>query len=147
MVPDLRQQTTLEELNRWTQGNLMARLGIQFVDVGPDYLVAEMPVTPDHHQTFGILHGGASVTLAESVGSIGANMLLDRTRHAAVGLEINANHLKAVRSGVVRATARVVHAGRTTQVWAIELRDEAGHLTCICRHTLAVIARAGVEKA
>lgn len=142
MLPDLRTCTTTVELNRWTEGNLMAYLGIQFTDVGCDYLAATMPVTPRHHQTFGILHGGASVVLAESVGSIGANFVLeDRTQFAAIGLEINANHLRATRDGIITAHAKPFHLGRTTQVWTIELTNEAGQLTCICRHTLAVIAR------
>jgi 1,4-dihydroxy-2-naphthoyl-CoA hydrolase len=140
---DLRTRTTLVELNRWTENNLMAYLGIHFTEIGPDYICAEMLVTPRHHQTFGILHGGASVTLAESVGSIAANMAVDRTQFACVGLEINANHLRPVREGIVTATARPIHLGQTTQVWEILLRDGNGKFTCACRHTLAVRPKEG----
>jgi 1,4-dihydroxy-2-naphthoyl-CoA hydrolase len=137
-IHDLRTCTTLDELNQWTAGNLMEYLGILFTEIGQDYIQAQMPVTTRHHQTFGILHGGASVTLAESVGSIAANMVVDRALFACVGLEINANHIRSVREGIVTATAKPIHIGKTTQVWEILLHDAAGKLTCACRHTLAV---------
>ncbi len=130
---------TPEELNtRWVT-NMLRHVGIEFVEVGPDFLRARMPVDDRTRQTFGILHGGASVVLAESIGSIGANLCVDRTRQACVGLDINANHLRSLRQGWVHATARPLHVGRSTQVWQIDLADEAGLLSCVCRLTMAVI--------
>ncbi len=116
-------------------------LGIEVVELTSERVVATMPVDDRTRQPFGLLHGGASVALAETVASLGAAAGLDLTRHAAVGQEINANHLRAKTEGVVRATAVPVHVGRTSQVWAIEIADEAGRLVCISRCTLAVVAR------
>jgi uncharacterized protein (TIGR00369 family) len=98
-----------------------------------------MPVDRRTHQPFGLLHGGASVALAETVASLGAWMNVDPERQAAVGIEINANHLRSMRSGTVRAVGTPVHRGRTTHVWAIEIRDEAERLVCVSRCTLAIV--------
>ena len=114
-------------------------LGIEIVELGAERVVATMPVDQRTHQPFGLLHGGASVALAETVASLGAWMNVDRGRQAAVGLEINANHLRAMRAGTVRAVATPLHRGRTTQVWAIEIRDERERLVCVSRCTLAVV--------
>ncbi len=118
---------------------LMTTLGIEVLEVGLERVVATMPVTPAHHQPHGILHGGASVALAETVASIGATVQLDPQRQHAVGLEINANHVRAVTSGVVTAVATPVHRGRSTQIWAVEIHDERGRLVCVSRCTLAVL--------
>ncbi|HEY0971656.1 MAG TPA: hotdog fold thioesterase [Gemmatimonadales bacterium] len=116
-------------------------LGIQLVELTPARVVATMPVDERTRQPFGILHGGASVALAETVASLGAVMNLDRERFAAVGLEINANHIRPKREGTVRATGTPVHVGRTTQVWTITIEDEEGRLVCTSRCTLAVVPR------
>lgn len=117
-----------------------AHLGMEFVDCGEDWIRARMPVDHRTHQPFGRLHGGASVALAETVGSVGGMMVVDPARFATVGVEINANHLRPVRDGWVYATARPEALGRTTHVWSIRIEDEAGKLVCISRLTLAVIS-------
>lgn len=116
-------------------------LGIEIIELGPERVVATMPVDRRTHQPFGLLHGGASVALAESVASLGAWMNCDRERYSAVGLEINANHLRAKSEGVVRATALPVHRGKSTQVWSIEIRDEEERLVCISRCTMAIVPK------
>ncbi len=128
---------SLESLNARSAGTLMQSLGIVFTELGDGYLRATMPVDARTHQPDGLLHGGASVALAETLGSsAGAMMAGD---DAVVGLEINANHLRAVRSGVVTGTARPVHIGRRTQVWEIRIEDQAAKPVCISRITLAVL--------
>ena len=128
---------TLEALNARSAGTLMQAIGIEFTELGADYLRATMPVDARTHQPYGLLHGGASVALAETLGS-SAGMLM-ASGNAVVGLEINANHLRAVRSGVVTGTARAIHLGRSTQVWEIRIEDAAGKPVCISRITLAVL--------
>jgi 1,4-dihydroxy-2-naphthoyl-CoA hydrolase len=116
-------------------------LGIQLLELTDARVVATMPVDERTRQPFGILHGGASVALAETVASLGASARIDRERFVAVGQEINANHLRPKSAGVVRATAVPVHSGRTSQVWSIEIADEDGKLVCVSRCTLAVVPR------
>lgn len=116
-------------------------LGIVVETLTPDLVVATMPVDGRTHQPFGILHGGASVALAETVASLGAWAGIDREAQSAVGIEINANHLRAVRDGTVRATATPIHRGGTTHVWAIEIRDAQGRMVCTSRCTLAIVPR------
>jgi 1,4-dihydroxy-2-naphthoyl-CoA hydrolase len=118
-------------------------LGIEILELTPQRVVATMPVDQRTRQPFGILHGGASVALAETVASFGAVGLIDRERFVAVGQEINANHLRPKLDGVVTATAVPVHVGRSSQVWSIEIRDEAGKLVCISRCTMAVVEKKG----
>ena len=134
-----RTPVSLEALNQLCQGNLAEHLGIVFTAVGDDWLQATMPVDKRTHQPFGLLHGGASVALAETIGSCAGNLCVDQAKYYCVGLDINANHLRAVRSGVVTGTARAIHVGRTTQVWEIRIENEAGKLVCISRLTLAVV--------
>ena len=114
-------------------------LDVRIEDYGDDWITASMPVDKRTHQPYGILHGGASVVLAESLGSIASYLCIDSSRFYCVGLEVNANHLKAVKSGRVRAIAKPVHLGRTTHVWDIRLSNEEGALTCISRLTMAVV--------
>ena len=129
----------------WWRGlgdqNLPATLGIEILELNDDRVVATMPVNARTRQPFGILHGGASVALAETVASLGATGRIDRNAFMAVGQEINANHLRAKSEGVVTATATAVHVGRSSQVWSIEIRDETGQLVCVSRCTLAVVPR------
>ena len=120
---------------------LAAALGIEMVELSCERVVATMPVDDRTRQPFGLLHGGASLALAETVASLGAVMHLDRERFSAVGLEINGNHLRAKTDGVVRATAVPVHVGRSTHVWSIEIADEAGRLVCVSRCTMAIVER------
>ena len=117
-------------------------LGIELVEMSDARVVATMPVDERTHQPFGILHGGASIALAETVASLGAANRIDREQFVAVGQEINGNHLRSKSSGVVTATGTPVHVGRTSQVWSIEIRDEAGKMVCISRCTLAIVPRA-----
>ena len=135
----------LEEVKRWTatRPTLADALGIEITAVADDYLEGRMPVDGRTHQPMGLLHGGASVALAETLGSIAAALRLpDRTTQACVGLEINANHLKGVRDGWVRGRATPLHIGRRTQVWEIRItHEESGALVCVSRLTMAVIDR------
>lgn len=130
---------TIQEVSRRFGNTMAAHLNITLTELGPDYLKASMPVTENVHQPMGLLHGGANVALAETVGSIGANLVMDPQVGACVGQEINANHLRGVRSGIVTATARPVHIGSGSQVWDIRIHDERERLTCISRLTMAVI--------
>ena len=116
-------------------------LGIEIVELGDDRVVATMPVDGRTHQPFGILHGGASIALAETAASMGATGRIDREHFTAVGQEINGNHVRAKSEGVVTAVAVPVHVGRSSQVWSIEIRDEVHRLICIARCTIAIIPR------
>lgn len=116
-------------------------VGIEFTDIGPDSITARMPVDARTHQPFGRLHGGASVVLAETVGSVAASQVIDPAKSVGVGMEINANHIRPAFSGYVHATATPESLGRSTQIWSIRIVDDAGKLVCISRLTVAVIAR------
>jgi 1,4-dihydroxy-2-naphthoyl-CoA hydrolase len=135
-----RPGSTLESLNAMSRGTAMEPLDIVFTEIGDDFLRATMPVDARTRQPYGLLHGGASVLLAETVGS-SAGMLCVGEGEGVVGIEINANHLRGVRDGRVTATARPLHVGRQTHVWEIRIEDERGRLVCVSRLTLAVIAR------
>src|SRR5271155_2502679 len=111
-------------------------IGIEFTEIGENYIKAKMPVDNRTRQPFGLLHGGASVALAETLGSLAGNLCLDASKEVAVGLDINANHVRAVTSGTVTGTARMLHLGRATQVWEIRIEDERQKLVCISRLTL-----------
>jgi 1,4-dihydroxy-2-naphthoyl-CoA hydrolase len=134
-------RAAIEEYRALASRGLADALGIEVVELTRDHVVATMPVDDRTRQPFGLLHGGASVALAETVASLGAWRAIDRARYAAVGLEINANHLRAKTDGVVRAVATPIHRGRTTHVWAVEITDEAGRLVCVSRCTLAIVER------
>ena len=129
----------LAQLNAHSRGTLGENLGIEFTEAGDDFLRGRMPVDQRTKQPFGLLHGGASVALAETLGSLGGWMCLADEASYCVGLEINANHLKAIRSGEVIGTARALHLGRSTQVWEIRIEDSDANLICVSRLTLAVI--------
>jgi 1,4-dihydroxy-2-naphthoyl-CoA hydrolase len=132
-VPDL------DRINGWSRNTLMEPLGIRITAVGDDWLAGTMPVDARTHQPFGLLHGGASVALAETLGSTAANLCCEPGKARAVGLEVNANHLRAVTAGTVTGTARALHVGRSTQVWEIRIEDEQQRLVCISRLTCAVV--------
>jgi len=129
---------TADDVNRLHRNTAVERLGIECVELGNDFVRARMPVDERTVQPAGLLHGGASVVLAETLGSLAATLCQEPGVHA-VGLEINANHLRGVKSGWVTGTARAVHIGRTTQVWQIDLKDDEGRLTCVSRITMAVL--------
>lgn len=137
-----KQPVTTQTLTDIHKNTAVERLGIEFLEVGDDFLRARVPVDTRTRQPYGILHGGVSVVLAETLGSCGAAFAAPEG-HRAVGLDINANHLRATTSGWVTGTARPVHVGRTTQVWQIDLQDEQGRLTCVSRITMAVLAPQG----
>jgi 1,4-dihydroxy-2-naphthoyl-CoA hydrolase len=139
-----KQPTDLARLNGWSANTMMEALGIRITAVGDDWLAGSMPVDQRTHQPYGLLHGGASVALAETLGSTAAMLTLDPAKELAVGLDINANHIRGVRSGTVTGTAKALHIGRTTQVWEIRIENEEGALVCISRITMAVIAARGM---
>jgi len=138
-VSPFRRTASVQRLNELSRGTAMEPLGIVFTEVGADYLRGTMPVDERTRQPYGLLHGGASVLLAETLGSSAGNLCVPEGK-VCVGLEINANHVRAARSGTVTGTARPVHVGGRTQVWEIRIEDDAGHLVCISRLTLAVIS-------
>ncbi|HET7528262.1 MAG TPA: hotdog fold thioesterase [Burkholderiaceae bacterium] len=133
-----KRPVSVELLTSVHVGTTVAHLGIEFLEVGDDFIRARAPVDARTRQPMGILHGGISVLLAESLGSCGA-AFSSPPGHSVVGLEINANHLRSVKDGWVTGVGRPFHAGRTTQVWHIEIRNERGQLTCVSRITLAVL--------
>ena len=146
--PIWKQPTDLARINGWSANTMMETLGIRLTAIGDDWLQGTMPVDHRTHQPFGLLHGGASVVLAETLGSTAALLTLDPAKEVAVGLDINANHVRGVRSGSVTGTARMLHLGRTTQVWEIRIENEDGALVCISRLTMAVVpTRVAVAKA
>jgi 1,4-dihydroxy-2-naphthoyl-CoA hydrolase len=123
------------------ENTLMSHLGIEFVDIGENYLTAKMPVDKRTCQPLGLLHGGASAALAETLGSVGSAIRLDLNRQAPVGLELNANHIRPVTTGYVTGTATVLHLGRRTHVWDIKIEDEGGRLVCVSRLTIMIVDR------
>lgn len=131
----------LAELNMLNSGNLLETLGIAITEVGADFLRGTLPVDSRTKQPFGLLHGGASVALAETLGSLAGWLCRPDDGSHVVGIEINANHLRGMRHGQVTGTARPLHLGNSTQVWEIRIEDDAGHLVCISRLTLAVVAK------
>ncbi|WP_266159834.1 hotdog fold thioesterase [Dyella silvatica] len=134
-----KQDTDLARLNGWSANTLMETLGIRITEVGEDWLRGTMPVDQRTHQPYGLLHGGASVALAETLGSTAAMLTLDPEKEMTVGLDINANHVRGARSGNVTGTAKPLHIGRSTQVWEIRIENESGELVCISRITMAVV--------
>ncbi|MET0506397.1 MAG: hotdog fold thioesterase [Luteibacter sp.] len=138
-----KQPLDLARINGWSRGTMMETLDIRFTDFGDDWIRGTMPVDHRTQQPFGLLHGGASVVLAETLGSTAALLTLDVEKEVAVGLDINANHIRGVRGGVVSGTAKAVHLGRTTQVWEIRIEEEHGKLVCVSRLTMAVIPSPG----
>jgi 1,4-dihydroxy-2-naphthoyl-CoA hydrolase len=135
-----KENNTVASLKQWAKNTLVEHLGIEFTAMGDDYLEARMPVDHRTVQPLGLLHGGASVALAETLGSMAATLCIDETRFC-VGLEINANHIKAVRNGYVTGIARPVHIGKQTQVWEIRISNDLGELICISRITMAVLEK------
>jgi len=136
-----RSLRSLEDLNSSRPGTMVEHLGIEFTEISDDFIRGTMPVDGRTRQPYGLLHGGASVALAETLGSTGATMCVDTKEYQCVGQEINANHVRPARTGSVTGTARPVHLGGRTQVWVIDIVNEAGKLVCTSRLTVAVIHR------
>ena len=134
-----RSLQTLEALNAANLGTMVQHLDIVFTEIGEDFIRATMPVDERTRQPYGLLHGGASVALAETLGSTGANMCVDRSRCRCLGQEINANHMRPARGGRVTGTARPLHIGMRSQVWSIDITNEADELVCVSRLTMAVL--------
>ena len=132
---------SLEQLNERGSGTMGDWLGMEFTEFGPDYLRMMMPVDHRTVQPYGLLHGGASAALAETVGSIGSALIIDPEKQICVGMEINANHIRGVRSGYVHALARPLHIGGTSHVWDIRITDDEHKLVCVSRLTVAVLAK------
>lgn len=130
---------SVEQLNQMSANSMVGHLGIRFTEIGEDFISATMPVDSRTHQPLGLLHGGASVALAETLGSMAATMCVDHKTQYCVGLEINANHIKSVREGIVTGTTKPIHVGKKTQVWEIRITNEQFELICISRITMAVI--------
>lgn len=132
---------TLELINSFSEGTMAGTLGLEFIEVGDDYLAARMPVDARTQQPFGLLHGGASATLAETLGSIAGAFCVNVEKNYVVGLEINCNHVRSAREGFVYGTTRPIHLGGKTQIWDIRILDEREKLVCVSRLTLAVLDR------
>lgn len=131
----------LEKLNLLNKDTLMETLNIEYVELGDDYLVATMPVDKRVHQPMGLLHGGATVALAESVGSAASLHFMDPSAGEVRGIEISANHVRSIRGGLVKATARILHKGRTTLLWEIKIEDEENRLISLCKLTCLVLQK------
>ena len=132
-------RVTIEDINQRNAHSLIANIGIEFVEINPDYMVARMPVDHRTTQALGLLHGGASAALAETVGSVAAYLSVDRSQYYTLGLEIKCNHVRGVANGFVYGTAKPVHLGTKTHVWQIEIKDEAGNLICYSTLTMVVL--------
>lgn len=136
-----KKDLTIDQFNILGKGTMDEYLGIQWTELGEDHLKAIMPVDHRTRQPYGFLHGGASCVLAETIGSVGSAMVIDHNRFYCVGLEINANHIRTVREGVVTAIAKPLHLGTSTHVWDIKIFDEREKLVCASRLTVAVLPR------
>ena len=135
--------TDLNQINNFNRNTMMEILDIQCIEMGNDYIVATMPVDHRTHQPMGLLHGGASAALIESIGSIGSALLCDLTKEYPVGLEINANHIGGIKSGLVKAIGKIIHAGKRTHVWQVDIYDnESDKLICTGRLTVMIVQKA-----
>ncbi|MFN0047530.1 MAG: hotdog fold thioesterase [Cytophagales bacterium] len=135
----LRSDISIDFLNKGASNNMVGYLGIEYTEIGKDHICAKMPVDFRTRQPYGLLHGGASVVLAETLGSVGSNLCIDNDLFMSVGLEINANHVKSVSSGFVFGKATLLHFGKKTHIWDIRITNEADQLVCISRLTVAII--------
>ncbi|MGY5352878.1 PaaI family thioesterase [Wenyingzhuangia sp. IMCC45533] len=131
----------LEQLNKVTKNTLMETLEIKYTDIGKDYLIATMPVNSKVHQPMGLLHGGATVALAESVGSAASFLFVNPKKYVVKGIEISANHVKSKKDGLLTAKASIIHKGQTTHLWQVEVRDEASDLISLCKITNIVLPK------
>ncbi len=135
-------KVSLDAVNAMNKNTLMESLGIECVEIGTDYVISRMPVDHRTHQPMGLLHGGASMALIESIGSMGSTLLIDLEKEAPVGLEINANHVSCVRSGFVKAIGKIVHAGKSTHIWQVDIfNEETNKLVCTGRLTVMIVPK------
>lgn len=134
-------EKVLKLCNEWSKNTLMQTLEIEYIDAGEDFLVAKMPVNPRVHQPMGLLHGGASAALAESVGSAASIIFVNPEKQEVRGIELSANHLRAKREGEIFATARIIHQGRSIHLWEIKITDEEGKLISLCKLTNMILPR------
>lgn len=134
-------EVDLTSVNQIGTKTMSSHLGIEVLEIGKDFIKASMPVDERTKQPYGILHGGASVALAETLGSYGSHLIINSSKFIAVGLEINANHIRKATYGNVYGMAKPIHIGKTTHVWGIEINDEKGLLICICRLTVAILSK------
>jgi len=132
---------SLDQLNEIGKGTMGEYLGMEFTEIGPDYIRMMMPVDHRTRQPYGLLHGGASAALAETVGSIASALIIDQEKQICVGMEINANHVRGIRSGYVHAIAKPLHIGATSHVWDIRITDDDHKLVCVSRLTMAILAK------
>ncbi len=137
----MNSKETLLRINSICKNTLMETLNIKYIEIGEDYLVASMPVNEKVHQPMGLLHGGATVSLAESVGSMASHLFIDNEKYEARGIEIAANHVKSKKEGMVTAKARIVHKGRRTHLWEIRIIDEDKNLISICKLTNIILSK------
>ncbi len=135
----INQNVTVDFLNERFNNNMTQLIGIEYTELGEDYIKGKMPVDERTKQPLGLLHGGASVVFAESLGSLASNLCVDQTKHYCVGLEINANHVKSATEGYVYGTAKAVHIGKKTHIWEIKITNDAQQLVCVSRLTVAVM--------
>lgn len=134
-------EITINDFRGWSSNTLAEHLGIQFTELGEDYLKASMPVDARTHQPYGLLHGGASAALAETLGSVCSALVINRQKFICVGIEINANHIRSVKSGIVTGVCKPIHIGGSTHVWDIRIHDEHNRLICISRLTVAILKK------
>lgn len=128
----------LEQINAFSKNTLLEHLAIEVVEIGENYIKATMPVDNRTHQPMGLLHGGASAALIESLGSMGSSLIVDLNKYGIVGVEVNANHIRGIKAGKVIGTAKIVHEGRKTHVWQADIHNEDGKLICTGRLTVIV---------
>lgn len=131
----------VQDIQPLGKGTIAEQIGIEFMEIGPDFLKGRMPVDHRTHQPYGLLHGGASCVLAETLGSVASALVIDQSKFICVGLEINANHIRGVREGFVTGTATPIHIGASTHVWDIRIQDERDKLVCISRLTVAILPK------
>jgi len=136
--------TSLDELNLLSRNTMSEVLGIKFTEIGDNYLRATMPVNVNTHQPYGLLHGGASAALAETIGSVASSLVIDRENQICVGIEINCNHIRGKKDGIVTATVEPLHTGATTHVWDIKIKDEREKLVCVSRLTVAILKKPAI---
>ncbi len=134
-------KVSIDQLRSFSPGTMSSHLGMEWLEIGPDFLKIRMPVDERTKQPYGLLHGGASCALAETVGSIGSHLVIDPSKFLCVGLEINANHIRGARSGFVTAIASPLHLGSSTHVWDIKIHDDNDKLVCVCRLTVAILKK------
>jgi 1,4-dihydroxy-2-naphthoyl-CoA hydrolase len=138
---NIAEKANLEVLNQMNANTIMEVLGITYTEIGADYICASMPVDRRTHQPVGLLHGGASAVLAESLGSMGSAIIADLRQNSVTGIEINANHIRGVKNGNVYAKASIIHCGKTTHIWNIEIKDDQARLVCLARLTVLILPK------